>query len=167
MIISVVTYVLAIAAAISAAAVLVVKDVFHAALLLIICLLCVAGIFVTFNAEFLAVVQIVVYAGGVLLLIIFGIMLTVRTDSSPHHLITSTTRHLVPSSIGLALLAILVYCLDGSETPHLSPNHFSPEDIGTQLVTRYVIEFELAGVLLLVSLIGAIVAATNLKKTRL
>lgn len=164
MIISAITYMLAIAAALSAAAILVVKEVFHAALLLIICLLCVAGIFVTFNAEFLAVVQIVVYAGGVLLLIIFGIMLTVRTkglEADP------VQNKFIPAVIGAALLSLLIYSLGEYIPPRYYPNHFSPENIGTHLLTRYVIEFELAGMLLLVSLVGAIVAATNLKKSQL
>ncbi len=159
---AIVTFVLAILAAISAAVILVTKEVFHAALALIVCLLCVAGIFVLFNAEFLAVVQIVVYAGGVLLLIIFGIMLTVRDRSTPA---SSTSQNEIASSIiGLSLLAMFIYALDGSSQP-ASVAHLSPEDIGIQLVTRYVAEFELAGVLLLVSLIAAIVAATNLKKS--
>jgi NADH-quinone oxidoreductase subunit J len=159
MIISIVTYVLAIVAAISATAILIVKEVFHAALLLIISLLCVAGIFVTFNAEFLAVVQIVVYVGGVLLLMIFGIMLTRRYDA---HVLTSLRPH-IPASIGLALFAMFVYALDGLQANEY-PQQLSPETIGFNIITLYAIPFELAGVLLLISLIAAIVAATNLRK---
>jgi len=154
-------YILVILAAISAAAILFMKEVFHAALSLIICLLCVAGIFVTFNAEFLGVVQIVVYAGGVLLLIIFGIMLTNRTPE----FVTSSHRHLLPSAlIGVVLLSVFIYSLGEIESVNI-PKKLSPEEIGTQLISHYLIDFELAGILLLVSLIGAIVAATNLKKS--
>lgn len=157
-----ITYLLAIIAAISAAAILMMKDVFHAALSLIICLLCVAGIFVTFNAEFLAVVQIVVYAGGVLLLIIFGIMLTIRNRT----VFSSSSLHLVTSCIvGLALFSIFVYALGNVEIAGY-PQTLSPEAIGRNLITTYLVEFEVAGALLLVSLVGAIVAATNLKKAQ-
>jgi NADH:ubiquinone oxidoreductase subunit 6 (subunit J) len=156
-----ITYILVILAAISAAAILFMKEVFHAALSLIVCLLCVAGIFVTFNAEFLAVVQIIVYAGGVLLLIIFGIMLTNRTPD----FVNPSPRHFVASSIiGVSLLSSLVYSLGEVKNVSL-PKTLSPEEIGTQLVTTYLVDFELAGMLLLVSFIGAIVAATNLKKS--
>jgi NADH:ubiquinone oxidoreductase subunit 6 (chain J) len=55
------------------------NNVLHAALGLIVCLLGMAGIFAVMGAEFLAVTQIMVYAGGVIVLIIFGIMLTNRT----------------------------------------------------------------------------------------
>jgi NADH-quinone oxidoreductase subunit J len=159
---AIITYVLAIVAAISAVAILIVKEVFHAALLLIVCLLCIAGIFVTFNAEFLAVVQLIVYAGGVLLLIIFGIMLTVRDRSAS--LSNTTQNHVISGVIALALLSMFVYALGGSASSAY-PQSLSPEVIGINLVTRFMMEFELAGVLLLVSLIGAIVAATNLKRT--
>jgi len=156
-----ITYVLVVLAAISAVTILFMKEVFHAALSLIICLLAVAGIFVTLNAEFLAVVQIVVYAGGVLLLIIFGIMLTNRTPDP----VLSSHRHLLPSSIiGIILFSILIYSL-GPINLISTPSNLSPEQIGTEIFTNYLVEFELAGILLLVSLIGAIVAATNLKKS--
>jgi len=160
--VTIITYVLAIVAAISAATILFVKELFHAAILLIICLLCIAGIFVMFNAEFLAVVQLLVYAGGVLVLIIFGIMLTVR--STPAEIENSSRNVIVSSAIGISLLAIMVYAL--GESPTGSTNiQLSPEQIGTLLMTTYAVPFELAGVLLLISLIGAIVAATNVNKT--
>src|SRR6188768_2149670 len=67
----------------SALCILFTKNVFYAALLLIICLLSIAGIYIMANAEFLAVTQILIYAGGVLVLIIFGVMLTTRISGKP------------------------------------------------------------------------------------
>jgi len=156
---AIVTYVLAVVAAVSAVAILFVKEVFYAALFLVICLLCVAGIFVTFNSEFLAVVQLVVYAGGVLLLIIFGIMLTVRDG-----LQEPSNNKLLSVVIGLSLFSVIVYSLEGIMTGNPNPE-LSPETIGALLMTRFAIPFEVAGVLLLVSLIGAIVAATTKSQT--
>lgn len=156
---TVITYVLAIIAAVSAVAILFVKEVFHAALFLVVCVLCVAGIFVAFNAEFLAVVQLIVYAGGVLLLIIFGIMLTVRTPKA------HSDNKFVSGIIGLSMFSLMVYALGLSSLPANAGNSLtvaedlSPETIGTLLMTRFAIPFEVAGVLLLVSLIGAILAA--------
>jgi NADH:ubiquinone oxidoreductase subunit 6 (subunit J) len=152
--IAIMTYALAIMAAISAVAILFLKEVFHAALSLVVCLLCVAGIFVTFNSEFLAVVQLIVYAGGVLLLIIFGIMLTIRDG-----LQQPSNNKFISTIIGLSLFSLMMYSLEGVATGSTNPD-LSPETIGTLLMTRFAIPFEAAGVLLLVSLIGAILAAT-------
>jgi NADH:ubiquinone oxidoreductase subunit 6 (subunit J) len=156
------TYTLAIIAAVSAAAVLFVKEVFHAALSLLVCLLCVAGIFVTFNAEFLAVVQILVYAGGVILLLVFGIMLTVR--SNPLEQKNRSQNEIMSGLVGLALLAVMIVALGETLMPTAPAISLSPEDIGALLMTRYALPFEVAGMLLLVSLIAAIVAATQGKK---
>lgn len=156
------TYTLAIIAAVSAAAVLFVKEVFHAALSLLVCLLCVAGIFVTFNAEFLAVVQILVYAGGVILLLVFGIMLTVR--SNPLEQKNRSQNEIMSGLVGLALLAVMIVALGETLMPTAPSTSLSPEDIGALLMTRYALPFEVAGMLLLVSLIAAIVAATQGKK---
>lgn len=157
---SIATYTLAIVAAVSAAGVLFVKEVFHAALLLLVCLLCVAGIFVTFNAEFLAVVQILVYAGGVILLLVFGIMLTVR--SNPLERNGKSQNQVMAGLAGLSLMSVLTVALGGtSASPGNGPPELSPEDIGALLMTRYALPFEVAGMLLLISLVGAIVAATQ------
>jgi NADH-quinone oxidoreductase subunit J len=147
-------------AAISGAAVLFVKEVFHASLLLLICLICVAGIFVTFNAEFLAIVQILVYAGGVILLVVFGIMLTVRNNT----LGEGIQNKVIPGVAGLSLFAMFVYALSNPFATPKENIELSPEDIGALLMTRHAIVFEIAGILLLVSLIGAIVAATQGKR---
>ena len=69
-------------AAISAIALIFIKNVFYGALLLIICLLCLAGIYIMAFAEFIAVTQILVYAGGILVVIIFGIMLTTKISGN-------------------------------------------------------------------------------------
>src|SRR5690606_39985640 len=67
----------------SAIGVLLSRNLMYAALLMIICLLSVAALYVIMFAEFVAVTQILVYAGGVLVVIIFGIMLTARFTNQP------------------------------------------------------------------------------------
>ena len=64
--------------AVSAFLILIAKNVFRAALLLLACLISMAGIYIYLSAEFMAMVQILIYAGGVVVLIIFAIMLTTR-----------------------------------------------------------------------------------------
>lgn len=155
---AIVTYIFAAAAAVSATAILFVKQVFHAALLLLICLICIAGIFVTLNAEFLAVVQLIVYAGGVVLLIVFGIMLTRKED-----LPNTSDNKLITAIIGTALLSVMVYAL-GDWPASDSSTFISPERMGALLMTKFAVPFEIAGFLLLISLVGAIVAAVQGKR---
>src|SRR5690606_37037441 len=73
-------YLFAIVAAFSCIALLISKNVFYAALFLLVALLSLAGIYVLAFAEFVAVTQIMVYVGGVLVLIVFGIMLTSKNN---------------------------------------------------------------------------------------
>src|SRR5687767_9782869 len=70
-------------AAISAGAIVFSKNVFKSALFLLICLLSIAALYVLSFAEFLAVAQVLIYAGGILVIIIFGIMLTTRISGRP------------------------------------------------------------------------------------
>ena len=84
----VIFYVLAVASVAAAVGVVLLKDIFRAALLLVVVFLTVAGFFVMLNAEFLAVVQVLIYAGAIAILIIFAIMLTreVQQGNLPNRL---------------------------------------------------------------------------------
>lgn len=116
----------------------------------------VAGIFFLLGADFLAAVQLIVYAGGTLVLIVFGVMLTAK---NPFLRFNTTRREVV-----LAILAcLLLFSAVGSAmlttawpTPE-DPGHKGPtaELIGDAFLGEYLIPFELASVHLLVVLIGA------------
>ena len=105
----VVFWVLAVASVVAALGVVLLRDVFRAALLLVVVFLTVAGFFVMMNAEFLAVVQVLIYAGAVAVLIIFAIMLTreVQQGNLPNRLQPAAV--LLPA----LLLAALVFCGPG------------------------------------------------------
>jgi NADH:ubiquinone oxidoreductase subunit 6 (subunit J) len=137
------------------------RNVFYGALLLITCLLAVAGLYVLSFAEFVAVTQIMVYAGGVLVLIIFGIMLTARLGEKP--LVVEHSNLFSASVVGIALLAVLCLYLRAplKNNPGTPGNGNSIETIGINLLTEYLIPFEIAGVLLLISLVGAAVIASQ------
>ena len=92
-------------AAASALFILFVKNVFYGALLLITCLLSLAGIYVISNDEFVAVTQILIYAGGILVLIIFGIMLTTRISGKP--LVVKNHNWFAGTLVGLPVLIVL------------------------------------------------------------
>ncbi|MBA4145958.1 MAG: NADH-ubiquinone/plastoquinone oxidoreductase chain 6 [Azospira oryzae] len=153
-------------AALAAVGILMAKNVLHAALSLIICLLSIAGIFVLLHAELLAVTQIMVYAGGVVILMIFGVMLSSRVANKP--LNVETARKIPGFITGAGLLFIIVYALTTTSFS-LHPNSSIPasnnvREIGFQLMSSYVAPLEIAGILLLISLIGAAVTASFLIK---
>ena len=94
-------------AALAAAGLLFVRNVFYAALLLMICLLAIAAIYVLSYAEVVAVTQILVYAGGILVIIIFGIMLTAKLAGKP--LVVKHANTFLAPLTGAAFFILLVY----------------------------------------------------------
>ena len=131
------------------------KKLLNSAIALLFTLFGVAGLYVFLWADFLAAVQVVVYIGGILILIIFGIMLTNRI----------TTVHISHSSIQRGYGGMVVVGLMGFlgwmivRTPWLQKQALEPEQtvatIGRLLLTDYLMPFEVTSVLLLGALIGA------------
>jgi NADH-quinone oxidoreductase subunit J len=157
-----------IAACILGFAVLVVstKDTVHSVLFLVLDFLFVAALYVMLGAQFLAAIQILVYAGGIVVLYLFVVMLVnlkrpPEAHSDPHRL----------GKLGLALAAaMLVELVIVVAAGYAAPAHATvasaalpvsgnTEQVGWMLYTRYLIPFEIASMLLLVAMIGAIVLA--------
>ncbi|QYR22072.1 NADH-quinone oxidoreductase subunit J [Paenibacillus sp. sptzw28] len=121
----------------------------------------IAGMFVLLEAEFLAFVQVLIYAGAISILMIFGIMMTRHEDSEaekPRPLQETLT------AIGaLALFGILFYAIRQSDFQQpqqsLQAGADNTMEIGKRLFTDYIVPFELISVLLTVAFIGAIVLA--------
>jgi NADH:ubiquinone oxidoreductase subunit 6 (subunit J) len=168
--VSIIFYILEALAALSAVAILFTKNVFYGTLLLITSLLSVAGIYILANAEFVAVTQILIYAGGVLVLIIFSVMLTSKISGKS--LVTKNQHWFAGSIVGLSIFIALVIFYTSTSfftgNPP-TPTAFTPiNQIGILLMTDYILPFEVAGILLLVALVGAAVVASSLhsiKKT--
>lgn len=131
------------------------KKLLNSAIALLFTLFGVAGLYVFLWADFLVAVQVVVYIGGILILIIFGIMLTNRI----------TTVHISHSNIQQGYGGIIVAILMGFlgwmivKTPWLQQKALEPEQtvatIGRLILTDYLMPFEVASILLLGALIGA------------
>ena len=154
-------------AALSSIALIFARNVFHGALLLITCLLALAGIYILAFAEFVAITQILVYAGGILVVIIFGIMLTTKLSGKP--LMIEHAYRFSGSLAGILFFALFVYFIsietfDSGPPPANALKEI--RTIGIALMTEFVLPFEVAGILLLVALIGAaiIASSTNTKK---
>lgn len=156
-------------AALSAIALIFIRNVFYGALLLIICLLALAGIYVLAFAEFIAVTQILVYAGGILVVIIFGIMLTTKISGKP--LVVEHGYGFSGALAGISFFVLFVYFLSKESflvipSPIAQTNFNSINTIGIGLMSDFVLPFEVAGVLLLVALIGAAVMASSTKSKK-
>jgi NADH-quinone oxidoreductase subunit J len=115
----------------------------------------VSGLYVLLGADFVAVTQIMVYIGGILILLLFGVMLT---SNITHVEIKKGMQNIVPAIVGVAvLLGALISMMFNTEwKQELStiPQTTSYE-LGKLLITDYVLIFELLGILLLIALIGA------------
>jgi NADH-quinone oxidoreductase subunit J len=157
-----------IAACILGFAVLVIstKDTVHSVLFLVMDFLFVAALYVLLAAPFLAVIQILVYAGGIVVLYLFVVMLVNLKRPPEAH---SDPRRLTKLAFGMSaavlleLGAIAVYSSRLPPTP-IAPGAGMPvsgntEEVGWLLYTSYLIPFEVASMLLLVAMIGAIVLA--------
>jgi NADH:ubiquinone oxidoreductase subunit 6 (subunit J) len=162
-------YFFEILAALSAISMLFIRNVFYGALLLLVCLLSLAAIYVLAFAEFIAVSQILIYAGGILVLIIFGIMITSRISGKP--LVVSNNNVFAGLLAGISILSILIHFFSTTNFAATSQSSISTpkavNNIGIGLMSDFVLPFEIAGVLLLISLIGAAVVTSfmNSKNT--
>ena len=131
------------------------RNVIHAAYGLAIVLISTAGLFVLLNAEYLAVVQLFMYAGGVVVLLVFGIMLVNRTkDGVP---ITRNTNVFPGIVLSLLFLGILVDRI-GQYVWVWGRKEIAEDqvrEIGELLITDHLLAFELIAILLLAVLVGA------------
>ena len=143
------------------------KHIIHSALYLALSLLCVATYFILLKAEYLAVVQILVYIGAVVVMILFALMLT-RTKigettniSNKHVWIAGIISALLFWSLGIIIyMARKGFPLGNSdEIPVLSV-----KDLGAVLFSKYVLPFEVISLLILGSLIGSVVLAMKEKE---
>ena len=135
------------------------RNIIYSAFSLLFTFFGVAGIYVLLHADFIAVVQLIIYVGGILILIIFGVMLTNKiTDVQ----IKSETIQIVPATIAVGIFAgILTAVLVKTDWYTTTPATYDQTifEIGRQLLTTYVLPFELAGIILLIALIGSVMIA--------
>lgn len=140
------------------------RNAVQSAIFLVTSLLATAGIFLTLHAEFLFIVQIILYAGGIMVLFVFVIML-VNLDVTLHQ-IQFTRQWLVALvlavvlgtqvAVALILSRASLYTMMPAPAEALEPN---TEQVAWSLFHTYMLPFEVASILLLVSMIGAVIMA--------
>ncbi|MCH8843434.1 MAG: NADH-quinone oxidoreductase subunit J [SAR324 cluster bacterium] len=160
-------YLFAVLATVGAVSVLLIRSPVYCALALVGTFFCLAAIYVLLSSEFVAAVQLLVYAGAIMVLFLFVIMLLNLKSDQPFALKFS-----IPKIIGLAvtvgILAQLIGVLNspaakvgpsGEYTIERVSAEGATEVVGRLLFTEYVLPFEIISILLLVAVIGAVVLA--------
>lgn len=142
---------------ISALAVVLFKNIFRASLMLVLCFFLVAGLFASLSADFLAAIQVLIYVGAISVLIILAIMLTREITLG-----SLTNKLKLPALVasGFVSVSLIIAALNTdwpvSQSPPIEPTTpllanllFTPE--------KFMLPLEMAGVLLLITIIGAII----------
>jgi NADH-quinone oxidoreductase subunit J len=145
----------------SAVLVVTTRQLVHAALWLVVTLGAVAGCYLLLSAEFVAWVQVLIYVGAVVVLLLFGLMLTRAPIGVTDDLDAGVGQRVVAALTAAATAGVLVTALVGAfgdERIDLDgPPGGSPTAAGTALFRSWVLPFEVLSVLLLAALVGAIV----------
>lgn len=138
------------------------KNIVHSAFALMFALIGVAALYVLLYADFLAATQLLVYVGGILILILFGVMLTslgytfnfktVTVNLAPASLLSATA----------AVLLIFAFVTTDWKISEIAEPTDTVYDLGMLLMGDYILPFIVAGVLLLIAIIGAILMSTHL-----
>jgi NADH-quinone oxidoreductase subunit J len=160
--ISIVFYLFAVVIVISASVVVFSKNIMYSAFSLLFTFFGVAGIYVLLNADFLAITQIMIYVGGILVLIIFAVMLTSKISGVDVK--TSALSKVQKGLAGLicAIVAVALIIIYNSTTwfvRDVARTDMTINQIGNELLTNYLLAFEAASMLLLIAIIGAALIA--------
>ncbi len=149
-------------ALIAALCVVLLKRVFYSALSLIVCLSAVSALYMLLQAPFIAAVQIIVYAGAIMVLFLFVIMLL---DPFSATALKDKKRHLTTVGVLLGAAALTLVCpllssyRPGGGSPPGSEAVGTVATIGSTLFSRYMLPFEVTSILILVAIIGTVVLA--------
>ena len=133
------------------------SNIVHAAFSLLFTFFGIAGLYVLLGADFIGVVQVIIYIGGILILIVFGVMMTEKGKMLP--LVIQLPGRLFAAVLSALLLAALAVAATRSLWPVATfPGEIQPTSaaIGDLLLGKYLIPFEVASLLLLAALVGAV-----------
>jgi len=162
---TIVFYVFALITVGAAAVVVFSKNIVYSAFALLFAFFGVAGLYALMMADFLAITQLLIYVGGILVLVLFGVMLTSNVLDVQ---LRSGTMHILPALLIVGSLAAVLLSVFWSTDWTLARELVSVEqtgpEIGEMFLTRYLLPFEIASVILLVALIGAAMIARRERK---
>ncbi len=153
-------YAIAAIAIVAALKMVTTQNVVHAALYLLVVLTAVAGTYIILGAEFAAVTQVLVYLGAIMVLLLFGVMLTraqIGKDTDLDH-----EQKWMGALVGAVTFAVMGYSLwEGFGDTKLPANQLpqNTQQVSDSIFSTYIVPFEALSVLLLAALIGAVVVA--------
>jgi NADH-quinone oxidoreductase subunit J len=139
------------------------RNIVHSAFALLFAFFGVAGLYVLLMADFLAITQLMIYVGGILVLVLFGVMLTSQVLDVQ---IKSGTIQTIPAVLAASALAgtlVGIFWSTEWKTTSAPPMEVTAAKIGEMLLTSYLLPFEIASVVLLAALIGAAMIARREK----
>jgi NADH-quinone oxidoreductase subunit J len=152
-------WIIAVTMAVAAVGVVTMKNIVHAALALVVVLAGVAAQYIVLQAEFLGIVQVLIYIGAVIVLFLFGIMLTRAPMRKTGEY--DNDQRILAGCVALLIFGVLAYLLSdsfGGDQLHLGqPTQTAA--IADSIFRTYVVGFEVVSMLLLAALVGAIVLA--------
>lgn len=160
---------LAVLAVASAIAMVISKNTVNSALFLVLNMVALAGLFLLLKAQFLAIIQVLVYAGAIMVLFLFVIMLlNVEAEVSLFNKLR--VKYFVAFLLGVGVFSQILYSIGSfSDTlPTVSPemaNVGTVEAVGDVLFTKYLLPFELTAILLTAAVVGAIIVAQHKVRT--
>lgn len=136
--------------------VVITRNVAHAALFLLLSLASISGVFILLVAEFLALVQLLIYGGAIIIVLLFALMLTRAEEFSN---VRDNPQWAVAAVAAVSIFGVLggVILNNKLDTQELAGP--SLKELGAELFTNWVVPFEIASLVLLVALIGAIILA--------
>lgn len=160
---------LAILAVASALAMVMSKNTVNSALFLVLNMVSLAGLFLLLKAQFLAIIQVLVYAGAIMVLFLFVIML-LNVDAEESLFNKMRIKYFVAFLLGVGVFSQILYSLGSfSDTlPTVAPEMAevgTVEAVGEVLFTQYLLPFELTAILLTAAIVGAIIVAQHKVRT--
>lgn len=144
------------------------RNPIHSAIYLVVCFFSIAGHYAMFNAQFLAMVHLIVYSGAIMILMLFTIMMMNFNEQK----IRKKNLVVVAAVVALCLVAYVLLATFLKAQPMIEQYVVTGEDyqsikvLGKVLLDDYVVPFEMAAVLLLVSMIGAVLLSKKDKKIK-
>ncbi|MBR9975307.1 MAG: NADH-quinone oxidoreductase subunit J [Bacteroidetes bacterium] len=136
------------------------RSLIHAAFSLLFTFMGVAGLYVLLSADFIAVAQIMVYIGGILILLVFGVMITKQvTDVEIQASVGRTIPATIVVAFAMVTLIFILWPVNWMQSDYLPEIEGTTMELGELLMTTFILPFEVAGILLLVAVMGAALIA--------
>ena len=159
-------YIAGVVALVSTILVITRKNAIHALLYLIVSFLSVAVIFYLLNAPLVAALEVIIYAGAILVLFIFvTMMLNIMIEKKKESRWLRPYMWLIPIGLAAVLFIDLTFAVYSTSFPEITRDIISPKDLGLYLFTRYLPAVEITAILLLVGVIGAFHLGSQEKKS--